>query len=267
MQRNPAPKNIQHSDEQDHDSEMDRNVRRIEATGAHHRDVNQEPLEKLPNKELLAAKVQLKMLQNTEQEVDGQKAAIEGWKRRVPAVIGKDPLSKLQQQMLQSNSIQDLVRKSDRIRVGAGRIRDANPWTAKMLDKLANDPNQRKLLEELQNRDPGLDSIKRQIGNAQLQQLDLIKPSPKFLWKSETMITKGPYRGSQKKPNKYSPHLGEFDVEAYLSPQRMLKGQGDPMKAFQFNQVASDGVPPNRWLQDVRNPRYVMHAMTRKVDN
>ena len=269
MPRNPVQKNIQHLDERDHDSETDRNVRRIEATGPLHRDFIQEPLQKLPNKELLAAKSQLKktVLHNMEQELDGQKAAVEELKQKPPAVIGKDPLNKLQQQILQSNSIQDLVRKSDRMRVGAGRTRDGNPWPAKMLDKLANDPNQRKLLEELQNRDPGLDSIKRQISNSQLQQLDLIKPSPKFLSKSETVITKGPYPRSQKKPNMLSPHLGEFDVEAYLSPQRMLKGQGDPMKAFQFNQVASDAILPNRWLQDVRNPRYVMQCLVRRKEN
>lgn len=261
MPRNPVQKNIQHLDERDHDSEMDRKVRRIEATGAFHRD---EPLQKLPNKGLLAAQSQLKktVLHNMKQELNGQKAAVEEWKQKPPAVIGKDPLNKLQQQMLQSNSIQDLVRKSDRMRVGAGRTRDGNPWPAKMLDKLANDPNQRKLLEELQNKDPGLDSIKRQISNSQLQQLDLIKP--KFLLKSETVITKGPYPISQKKPNTHSPHLGEFDVEAYLSPQHMLKGQGDPMKAFQFNQVASDATPPNRWLQDVRNPKYVMQCLVRR---
>ena len=266
MPRNPVQKSIQHLDERDHDSEMDRKVRRIEATGALHRD---EPLQKLPNKGLLAAKSPLKktVVHNTKQELDGQKTVVEEWKQKPPAIIGKDPLNKLQQQMLQSNSIQDLVRKSDRIPVGVGRTRDGNPWPAKMADKLANDPNKRKLLEELQNRDPGLDSIKRQIANSQLQQLDLIQPSPKFLLKSRTVITKGLYPASQKKPSTHSPHLGEFDVEAYLSPQRMLKGQGDPMKAFQFNQVASDAIPPNRWLQDARNPRYVIQCLVRRKEN
>lgn len=51
--------------------------------------------------------------------------------------------------------------------------------------------------------------------------------------------------------------LGSFDVESYLSAQRMLEGQGDPMTHFRFNQVASDATPPNRELPDVRHVRYV----------
>ena len=55
--------------------------------------------------------------------------------------------------------------------------------------------------------------------------------------------------------------LGSFDVEGYLSVQRMEKGDGrDPMKRFQFNQVASDATPPDRFLQDVRHPRSVRHS-------
>lgn len=49
--------------------------------------------------------------------------------------------------------------------------------------------------------------------------------------------------------------LGSFDTEAYLGPQRMLKGtDGDNMKRFQFNQVASDATPPDRHLRDYRHP-------------
>ena len=59
-----------------------------------------------------------------------------------------------------------------------------------------------------------------------------------------------------------NPNLGSLDVEAYLGPQRMLQGQGDPMKKFQFNQVASDSTPPDRHLKDVRDPRYT-HTHTR----
>ena len=47
--------------------------------------------------------------------------------------------------------------------------------------------------------------------------------------------------------------LGGFDTEGYLAPQRMLKGHGDPMRAFQFNQVASDATPPDRLLKDYRD--------------
>ena len=49
-----------------------------------------------------------------------------------------------------------------------------------------------------------------------------------------------------------------FDEEAYLAPQRMKKGEGDPMKRFQFNQVASDATASNRPLNDVRHPRCVV---------
>ncbi len=49
--------------------------------------------------------------------------------------------------------------------------------------------------------------------------------------------------------------LGGFDVEGYLSGQRLEEGKGDPMKRFQFNQVASDATPPDRFLVDVRHPR------------
>lgn len=48
--------------------------------------------------------------------------------------------------------------------------------------------------------------------------------------------------------------LGGFDMESYLAAQRMLEGQGDPMKRFQFNQVASDATPPDRYLKDYRLP-------------
>lgn len=49
--------------------------------------------------------------------------------------------------------------------------------------------------------------------------------------------------------------LGDFDMEAYLSAQRMKEGEGDPMRNFQFNQVVSDSTPPDRYLKDFRHPR------------
>lgn len=49
--------------------------------------------------------------------------------------------------------------------------------------------------------------------------------------------------------------LGEFEQEAYLGAQRMRAGEGDKMKKFQFNQVASDATPPDRFLRDYRNPQ------------
>ena len=47
--------------------------------------------------------------------------------------------------------------------------------------------------------------------------------------------------------------LGPLDVEGYLSAQRMLEGQGNSMKNFQFSQVKSDATPPNRYLKDYRH--------------
>ena len=47
--------------------------------------------------------------------------------------------------------------------------------------------------------------------------------------------------------------LGSFNMVAYLSAQQMEAGEGDPMKKFQFNQVASDATPPDRHLIDVRH--------------
>lgn len=61
----------------------------------------------------------------------------------------------------------------------------------------------------------------------------------------------------EKAPGHSLDFLGSFDMENYLSAQRMLEGQGDAMKHFQFNQVASDATPPDRELHDVRHLRCV----------
>ena len=45
--------------------------------------------------------------------------------------------------------------------------------------------------------------------------------------------------------------LGDFDMEGYLNAQRITKGEA--MKRFQFNQIASDATPPDRYLKDYRN--------------
>jgi len=48
--------------------------------------------------------------------------------------------------------------------------------------------------------------------------------------------------------------LGGFDMESYLSEQRMTSNAGhNAMKKFQFNQIASDATPPDRYLRDYRN--------------
>ena len=59
----------------------------------------------------------------------------------------------------------------------------------------------------------------------------------------------------EREPPRRIPMLGEFDMEGYLGAQRMVDGDGgDKMKKFQFNQVASDATPPDRFLKDYRNP-------------
>lgn len=45
-----------------------------------------------------------------------------------------------------------------------------------------------------------------------------------------------------------------FSPEGYLAAQHMIKGQGNPMKKFQFNQIASDNTKFDRVLWDVRSP-------------
>ncbi len=47
--------------------------------------------------------------------------------------------------------------------------------------------------------------------------------------------------------------LGDFDMESYLNAQKMVKG--DSMKNFQFNQIASDALAPDRYLKDYRNTK------------
>ena len=51
-------------------------------------------------------------------------------------------------------------------------------------------------------------------------------------------------------------HLGTFDQEAYLAPQRMNEEDDvDQMKRFQFNQFASDHTDMDRLLRDYRNSK------------
>ena len=60
-------------------------------------------------------------------------------------------------------------------------------------------------------------------------------------------------QGSEKKVSGHSriQALGDFDMEGYLSAQRITEGEA--MKKFQFNQIASDATPPDRYLKDYRN--------------
>ncbi len=53
--------------------------------------------------------------------------------------------------------------------------------------------------------------------------------------------------------------LGDFNMESYLEAQKMVKEdvtvKGDAMKNFQFNQIASDALAPDRYLKDYRNSK------------
>ena len=280
-------KNVQHLDKQDYgfDHEMDRKIRRTGAMEGVPSNPAHEPFpfseQNVLFKEMVAANAQRKreLLHETltSQEFKRRKAAVQEqnmFRRMTPPAGGDDPLIQLRQRVLQSNSVVNRFQS-----VPPGRTA-GDDKSGKVLDKLVNDPNQRKLLEKLHNdpslhkdyradsrflfmqkqlaelKGPGVESIKHQIGNIQSQQLGLAKPTPRSpFWKTQLAFNEDPYRKLQGWP---SILLGAFDVEAYLSPQRMLKGQGDPMKAFQFNQVVSDATPPDRWLRDVRNPRYAL---------
>lgn len=273
---------------------MDRKVRRTGVAGSVPSNPGHEPFplsqHNVPFKDMVAANVQRdrELLRETlkDPELKRWKAAVEeqDMLRRMTPLAGEDdPLVQLRQRVLQANSVANHLQRIDQARVSVTPRRTAgngNPKSGKVLDKLVSDPNQRKLLEKPHNdpsllkdsrvdsrflflqkqladlKGPGVERIKNQIGNIQSQQLGLAKPTPRSpFWKTQVVHNGDPHQKPQGWPNIL---LGAFDVEAYLSPQRMLKGQGDPMRAFQFNQVVSDATPPDRWLRDVRNPGYVL---------
>lgn len=126
-------------------------------------------------------------------------------------------------------------------------------------DMLAAESNQRKLLNEENDLDkkgrlhemnsvqldklngPGMKLMRERFGK-------ILGRKPEEDWREKLQeLPKG--GGSSR-----IAALGDFDMEAYLSAQRMKEGDGDPMKNFQFNQVASDSTPPDRPLKDFRNP-------------
>ena len=116
------------------------------------------------------------------------------------------------------------------------------------------------LREKLMEHDP---SFKSRLAKSR----EAVKKNPKrYMYHNERKLLVEKHAGEAAddvKPNKFSEHkqqtlsriagLGLFDIESYLSFQRMVIGEGDPMKRFQFNQVASDATPPDRYLKDYRN--------------
>ncbi len=115
------------------------------------------------------------------------------------------------------------------------------------MQKLTNDelqdPNQRRLLENLSQ--GALHKARRRLSERHGERE--IRQSP--------TNRDGGAQDTQWRPTYL--RFGALDVESYLSGQRMKEGEGDVMKRFQFNQVASDATPPDRSLVDVRHPRLV----------
>lgn len=115
-------------------------------------------------------------------------------------------------------------------------------------DKDLQDPNQRRLLENLS----ALHKAGEGLREHPVSQTARLKVGQGFSDSHEDM--KPGLRNGVKQRSTFL-ELGAFDAESYLLAQKMEKDEGDPMKRFQFNQVVSDATPPDRYLVDVRNSR------------
>ena len=102
----------------------------------------------------------------------------------------------------------------------------------------------------------GLNDADKKVGGAKSdmeQSLEKALEGDKMSHRRENLLPKTSLGRHHRKPDGMAV-LGSFNVEAYLGPQRMVEGGGDKMKNFQYNQVISDGTPPDRYLKDYRNP-------------
>ena len=171
--------------------------------------------------------------------------------RDVPNVDENDPLIQLKDKVseMDHQARQRLAMNENLSRKSRDRLKEM----------MAADSNQRKLLNEgkrghflEQNNDilhklngPGMRAIKEKFGKVFNKQ-----PLPRIV----DSAGENPARKVQDVPAvSHIPALGSFDMDSYLEVQRMKAGEGDPMKNFQFNQVASDSTPPDRYLKDVRH--------------
>lgn len=167
-----------------------------------------------------------------------------GFRRPLPRVSNDDPLAQLQYKVEELNvqrpSLSDNLSQKSLERVKNKMAAESSQR------KLLNEENKRGMFEEHNKemlhrlKGPGMDRIKQKFGLA-------------FDKRVENKPRDNP-QDAQKMVYSHIPALGDFDVESYLSAQRMKEGDGDPMKNFQFNQVASDGMSPDRHLKDVRSP-------------
>ena len=176
-----------------------------------------------------------------ENTIEGERMR-NGFKRPLPRVSDDDPLAqllfKVEEDDGQNPSLADnLSQKSqDRLKMAVESKQR----------RLLNEENRKGRFEEknkeaLQHlQGPGMKRIRERFGMPFDKQVgDRFRGNPRDVPKMATANI---------------PALGEFDMEAYLSAQRMKEGDGDPMKNFQFNQVASDSTPPDRYLKDMRSP-------------
>ena len=189
--------------------------------------------------------------------IEGEKFQRYGGQRGLPNIGENDPLIQLKDKM---NNMD--YQAKERLAMNENLSQKSRD---RLKEMMAADSNQRRLLNEgkkgrymERNNDmlhklngPGMKAMKEKFGRM------FNKQSPQ----SPAALEDHPAQQVQNIPaagaapsRSHIPALGEFDMESYLGAQRMRVGEGDPMKNFQFNQVASDSTPPDRVLKDVRNP-------------
>lgn len=186
---------------------------------------------------------------NRNNAIEGEKFQRYGGLRGVPNVGENDPLIQLRDKMndMDNQAKERLAMNKNLSQKSRDRIKEM----------MAAESNQRRLLNEgkkghflERNNDmlhklngPGMKAMKEKFGKVFNKQ------------SSPAVLEDHPAQQIQNVPAASRiTVLGEFDMESYLEAQRMREGEGDPMKNFQFNQVASDSTPPDRVLKDVRNP-------------
>lgn len=175
----------------------------------------------------------------------------------VPNVGKDDPLIQLQYKKEDMDFVAKLRLAHDKNLSQKSRDR--------IKDSLAAELNQRRLLNEgnrlEDKREKYYESNNELLNRLNGPGMRLIREKFGLAMDDEPKPQRGQIEMVQKVPLTSAPFrtriaaLGDFDMEAYLSAQRMKEGEGDPMKNFQFNQVASDSTPPDRYIKDFRSPR------------
>ena len=190
--------------------------------------------------------------------IEGKKFQKYGGLRGLPNIGENDPLIQLKDKM---NNMD--YQAKERLSMNENLSQKSRD---RLKEIMAADSNQRKLLNEgkkgrylERNSDmlhklngPGMKAMKEKFGKMLNKQSSLQSPAALEDHPAQ-QVQNIPAAGAAPSQSRI-PALGEFDMESYLGAQRMREGEGDPMKNFQFNQVASDSTPPDRTLKDVRNP-------------